>query len=120
MSSDTNAPGQRVCRAVADYDTPFPTPLILSTGQQLAVGDRESEWLGWLWCTTREGNSGWVPESYVRLKGETATMRRDYDATELSVRAGEELVVEKEESGWLWCTNRAGQRGWVPANHVEC
>jgi hypothetical protein len=52
-------------------------------------------------------------------QGETATLRQDYDATELTVRAGEELMVMVEESGWLWCANRTGQRGWVPANHVE-
>ena len=45
-------------------------------------------------------------------------MRSDYDATELSVRVGEELLIQREESGWLLCENRAGQRGWVPANVV--
>lgn len=119
MSSESKAHEQRVCRVVADYDTPFPNPLVLGAGQELAISDRESEWPGWLWCTTPEGSSGWVPESYVARQGETATLRRDYDATELSVRAGEELTIEWEESGWLWCANRAGQRGWVPANYVE-
>jgi hypothetical protein len=119
MSSESKAQEQQVCRVIADYDTPFPNPLDLRAGQELAVGDRESEWLGWIWCTTSEGIGGWLPESYVIRQGNTATLRRDYDATELSVRAGEKLVVTMEESGWLWCENRTGQRGWVPANHVE-
>jgi len=119
MGSESNAHDGRTCRVVADYATPFPDPLVLRAGQQLAVGDRKSEWHGWLWCTTRDGKSAWVPEGYVTLRGKTATLRCDYDATELSVHAGEELILELEESGWLWCANRTGRRGWVPANHVK-
>ena len=43
----------------------------------------------------------------------------DYEATELSVSVGEELIMGKEESGWIWCTNQDGESGWVPAEHVE-
>jgi hypothetical protein len=46
-------------------------------------------------------------------------MRRDYDATELSVEVGEKLTMGEEESGWAWCTNREGRRGWVPLEHLE-
>ena len=24
-----------------------------------------------------------------------------------------------QESGWIWCTDQAGQSGWVPAENVE-
>jgi hypothetical protein len=46
-------------------------------------------------------------------------MLRDYDATELSADVGEELAASQEESGWIWCTNRAGRTGWVPLDNVE-
>ena len=39
-------------------------------------------------------------------------------AVELAVQAGDDLIVTREESGWLWCTNRRGASGWVPAAAV--
>jgi hypothetical protein len=79
---------------------------------------REGEHPGWLWCTNREGKSGWVPVAYLERRGETAVARRDYDSEELAVETGDELIVTHEESGWLWCTNRQGASGWVPAEAV--
>jgi hypothetical protein len=29
------------------------------------------------------------------------------------------LIMGKEESGWIWCTNQERQSGWVPVDHVE-
>ena len=86
----------------------------------MTVGQRESEWAGWVWCTNRDGKSRWVPEAYVERTGDTCVMLRDYEATELSVGVGEALVISgEEESGWIWCTNQAGQRGWVPGDNVR-
>lgn len=42
-----------------------------------------------------------------------------YDAIELTIRVGEILACHKEESGFIWVTNQAGQNGWVPSNQVE-
>jgi hypothetical protein len=109
----------RLCRVVLAYHTPYPDPLIVRKGQDLVLGGEESEWPGWVWCSDGDGKSGWVPEKYVQLKDETCTMLRDYDATELSVGVGEDLIAGNEESGWIWCANRAGQSGWVPLQNVE-
>jgi hypothetical protein len=81
----------------------------------LTAGEKESEWPGWIWCTNRCGESRWVPEAYLLKQGEDCIAFRDYDATELTVRTGEDLLVGEEVSGWTWCTNQAGQSGWVPA-----
>jgi len=117
METRDNAP--RVCRVVAAYRSPYSDPLVLTKGERLAIGEKESPWPGWVWCMDGEGKSGWVPEAYVRRRGGACTMRRDYDATELSVEVGEELIAGEEESGWVWCTNREGQCGWVPRENVE-
>jgi hypothetical protein len=106
-------------RVISDYQSPFPTPLRVGKGQELAIGSRESEWPGWIWCTAPDGQSGWVPESYVARRGDRARVLRGYDASELSVRAGEEVAAGIEESGWIWCTNQEGQVGWVPAKHLS-
>lgn len=112
------SPGQ-VVRVVLAYEACYPDPLTVSAGELVHVGRRDEEWPGYVWCTTREGKAGWVPEGYLEQDGSTGRLRCDYSARELSVRPGELLTVEVEESGWLWARNPAGERGWVPARHVE-
>jgi uncharacterized protein YgiM (DUF1202 family) len=107
------------CRVVSAHQSAYPDPLIITQGEALTIGEKESEWGGWLWCTNQQGKSGWVPEKYLRRTGDTGNALRHYNATELSVEVGEELIMGKEESGWIWCTNRQGQSGWVPAANVE-
>jgi uncharacterized protein YgiM (DUF1202 family) len=105
---------------VAAYESAYTSPLIFSAGEELTMGERESEWEGWVWCTNQKGESRWVPEAYVERRGETCVMLRDYEATEISVSVGEKLTATgEEESGWVWCTNRAGQSGWVPGDNIR-
>jgi len=111
--------GREKGRVMGDYKSAFPDPLIIRAGEKLRIGGKKSSWPGWIWCTNGKKHSGWVPERYVERQGETGLALYDYNATELSVSAGEELVLRKEESGWIWCTNQRGESGWVPAEHVE-
>ncbi len=108
-----------ICRVVSDYQSAYPVPLVISAGEELTISEKESSWSGWVWCTNRDGKSRWVPERYVERKGNTCIALYDYEATELSVSIGEELIMGKEENGWIWCTNREGRSGWVPAGSVE-
>ena len=109
----------QVCRVAREYQSPYSEPLAISAGEELTIGEKESSWSGWVWCTNRDGKSRWVPEKYVERKGNSGTALYDYEATELSVSVGEELTMGQVESGWIWCTNQRGQSGWVPADHVE-
>ncbi|MBN1978974.1 MAG: SH3 domain-containing protein [Anaerolineae bacterium] len=105
---------------IATYESSYTDPCTFSAGETLTIGKRKSEWDGWVWCTNQEGKSRWVPEAYVKCAGDICVMLRDYEATELSVRVGEELIITgEEESGWVWCTNQAGQSGWVPGDNVR-
>lgn len=106
-------------RAVAEHLPEHSDPLAIEPGDDLVVAERETIWSGWLWCTAPNGKSGWVPSAYVDRQGDTAIALRAYDAVELAVTPGEELLVEDEESGWMWCSNAAGKRGWVPAQVIE-
>lgn len=107
------------CRVIADYESAYPDPIDLKRGDEVDIEDRESEWSGWLWCTSRQGRCGWVPEKYVQRNGDRGAAIRDYDATELSVMKGDTLTIIGEESGWFWCCDKNGRQGWVPANNVE-
>lgn len=108
-----------VCRVVRPYETPFSNPIVMKAGDRLRAEEKESEWPGWLWCVHPDGKSGWVPETYVERDGDSAIAVHDYDAAELTVQVGEELLIAKEEAGWFWCTNENGESGWVPTEHVE-
>jgi len=110
---------QTKCRVISEYQSPYSDPLVIKAGEQLAIGEKESEWSGWVWCTNQNGKSRWVPEKYVQRQGDTALALRGYEATELTVSVGEELTLGEQESGWIWCTNQEGQSGWVPADHVR-
>lgn len=107
------------CRVTADYEPAYPDPIIMAQGEELQVGKRDLDNEAWIWCTGQSGKSGWVPVRYIEQHGDRAIALRDYAATELSVRAGEELVVSNEENGWLWCTNGLGESGWVLIENVD-
>jgi uncharacterized protein YgiM (DUF1202 family) len=101
------------------YRSAYPEPLKLKRGEKVELGKRVSEWSGWVWCEDKSGKAGWVPESYLQIRGNCGILLSDYDATELSVKRGEELMILKEQSGWLWCQNRKGDYGWVPRDKVS-
>ena len=104
---------------IAAYRSPFDDPIRLRPGAALTITPRQSEWAGWLWCTDRYGKSGWVPERYIERCGPDAGVAgREYDATELSLAAGQTVRLGVFESGWYWCTDEQGRQGWLPAEHL--
>ncbi len=107
------------CRAIEDYNSPYTDPLIINKGKILTIVEKESEWKGWICCINKMGESRWVPENYLEIKGNKAKITRDYNATELSVNVGEELAIEEEEAEWYWVTNQKGKSGWVPIKNVK-
>ncbi|MHA2010302.1 MAG: SH3 domain-containing protein [Promethearchaeota archaeon] len=107
------------CKVIAEYNSSFPEPLIIQKGEELKVVDRHSEWPGWIWCINRNNQEGWVPRNYIKLRNDVCIALQDYDATELSVSIDDELIIEYQESGWIWVTNKEGNKGWVPLQNVE-
>jgi len=110
---------KKTCRVIKAYRSAYPDPLVIKTGEVLSVEKKESEWAGWTWCVNNHGKSGWVPEKYLEINGDSCKALHDYDATELTVAVGEEWVILHEESGWFWCENKNGRTGWVPVDCVE-
>lgn len=87
-------------------------------GERLRLGRRDEEWPGWIWCVAASGVGSWVPEPFVEVQGEWATLQRDYDATELTASAGERLLLHEEVLGWWWAITESGAKGWIPAAKV--
>jgi hypothetical protein len=108
-----------IARVVADYESAYPDPFFVRKGDSLIIGSKVSPWPGWLWCTTPDGESRWLPKSYLKINGEIGTVLYDYSAVELTVRIGEQLIIIKEAEGWYWCENSRGQTGWVPGECAE-
>jgi len=107
------------CRVITDYTSTYSNPVVVSAWETVTVHERKSEWPGWLWCTSVDEINGWVPKRILKRQGSDARVREDYNATELSVSTGTVLTFNREESGWLWCTNPRGESGWVPRKNVE-
>ena len=106
-------------RVIKAHQSPDPDPLIVRKGERLSFERRETEWAGWIWCTSDSGKGTWVPENWVEIEEDSCVMKRDYNATELSVIVGEVLTVEFEESSWAWATNEGGESGWVPLQNLD-
>lgn len=93
--------------------------LSLKRGARLEFERRPTEWEGWIWCTSAEGISAWVPESWVTVEGRFCVMLKDYISRELGVDRGDEVTVELTESGWAWVRTPDGDEGWVPLECLE-
>lgn len=108
------ASGTDPVRIIRDYTCAYPDPIRLSAGDCLVPGDRPSEWPGWVWGAGPDGKAGWVPEAILERSGDRIVAGENYDATELSVRVGDMVIVSRRLSGWAWCQFADGRAGWVP------
>ena len=106
-------------QVIEDYNSDYTEPLVITKGEILTIGEKESEWSGWIWCTNKFGKSRWVPENYIEIYGRKCKAKQDYEATELSVKTGETLIAKKEEADWIWATNEREKSGWVPLRNVK-
>ena len=98
-------------RAVVErWRPPDRKPIELSAGDTVAVGSRDDEWPGFVWCTAADGVGGWVPEELL----DDTTMLADYSAVELAVDPGDEVTAHRFIQGWWWCRRNDGAEGWLP------
>jgi SH3-like domain-containing protein len=108
-----------IVRVTADYRPVYDDPIQLLAGDALSVGGEDEEFPGWRWCRGRDGREGWVPVELIDSSGATATITEHYSAAELAVHVGESLAVERSFHQWLLVSRPNGERGWIPASHVE-
>jgi len=109
-------------RVIAPYMSPYPEPLVFRQGDRVAVGDEfadDPDWQNWLWCERADGVKAWVPEQYLAIRGNEGVFTREYNALELSVGVGDELVIYEEVNGFGMAETADGRRGWVPMKHLE-
>lgn len=107
------------CQVISDYQSTCPDPLLIAKGEILTIEKKESKWKGWVWCNNQSGKGGWVPENYIEKLHDKYKALKDYNATELTVKTGEVLIISYEESSWVWVTNENGEKGWIPLENVQ-
>jgi hypothetical protein len=89
--------------------------LSVRVGDMVGVGHRNQQFPEMLWCTPERGYSGWMAETYLEYTSPTeAVVKKDYDASQLTVFEGEELEVLDIIGEWLLCRNERDITGWVP------
>jgi len=99
---------------------PIPAePLLVPRGKKITFERKPTQWEGWIRCFSSGGVSGWVPEAWVKIEGNTCVLLRDYDATELRVDVEEIVISEFTESGWVWVRKDTGESGWIPLECLE-
>jgi hypothetical protein len=102
------------------YDRRYPDPMTMKTGDELRIVKRkDDEWPGWVFCESQSGKQAWVPESIVKIDGDSAVAQQSYDAREVSVMEGEIVRIERVENGWAWVTNMTNETGWVPLKNLK-
>jgi hypothetical protein len=61
-----------------------------------------------------------VPEAFLERRHEqTAVLRRNYSAMELTVIVGQIVTMIETVAGWTWCVSTGGDGGWVPTHKLE-
>ena len=103
---------------IKEHQASYPDPLLVKTGDELIVGKQDSQWSEFVWCTNKNAKSGWVPEKHLDRQGERGVALQNYSTAELTIKVGEMVTLENEDSGWYWVTNKTGQSGWVPMENV--
>ncbi len=106
-------------RALKLWAIHYPDPIRGAAGDRLTLGRRDDEYPGWVWATAADGRAGWVPESWLRIEGESGVLLSDYTAAELALEPGGIVTGELSEGGWLWATAADGRKGWVPLDYLE-
>lgn len=110
------APVPRRARVHTAHEMSYTDPLAAVAGTRLILDREDDEFPGWVWCAAPDGREGWVPRPFLMSDG---TLRRDYDARELTVARGDALIVFETVNGWCWAASAAGKRGWVPAANLD-
>ena len=95
----------------------YSDPIRGRAGDTFALSRRDDEYPGWVWATAEDGRAGWVPESWLRVAGDSGVLVRDYTAAELALEPGDVVSGDLVESGWLWARADDGRSGWAP---LEC
>lgn len=106
-------------RVILEHISNYPNPVQFGRGDRLTLGRHDTEYEGWVWVTTLDGNEGWAPEEFLDVVSDNAAVaNREYCAWELTTKLGQYLFILSEVNGWYWAETESGDKGWVPKSTV--
>lgn len=103
------------CRVVNDYVAQYNAPIRASAGQGVTIIRYDDQYPAWVWCKGPGRKEGWVPVAFLYVCGSEAVLLPNYDAAELGVRAGEEVLAGEDLGGWTLVTDDEKRTGWIPS-----
>ena len=109
-------------RVIADYQSPYPDPIIFRKGEAVTIGKEftdDPDWKDWVWCEGQNDNQAWVPKQYLEIEADQGIFITDYNALELSVVVGEVLKLYESVNGFGMVEKQNGARGWVPLKNLQ-
>ena len=111
----------KIVKVTKNHKSEFPVPLIAKKGEIVEDQERKTEGEGWLWCRNSSGVHAWVPKAYLESTSESGHFQflQDYNARELTVDEGQEVIVLIEESGWAWVRTPLRDEGWIPLEKLQ-
>ncbi len=102
------------CRA--DYTAAFADPPKVGAEEIVQLIEHDPNHPGWFKGRTSADKVGYFPAAWFTItSGESTAMAlRDYDAHELTVKAGDPVGIVEIESSWARVMKPSGEMGWVP------
>lgn len=105
---------------IKSYNRPYANPIAVAAGEPVTPDFAKSTDIGgWVWCTAKDGRSGWTPRDWLAESDGVWRVTRDFNAIELTVVPGEMLDVAFRESGFFWAARPNGETGWIPCDNVS-
>jgi len=106
--------------ATQGHKSNYLNPISFRKGECLKIGYKDTEYEGWVWVATQDGNHGWAPIQYIQIEeGNNAVARQSYVANELDTQVGEKLILHHELNDWGWVEKYNGSCGWVPMKTIK-
>ncbi|MFC2088932.1 SH3 domain-containing protein [Calditrichota bacterium] len=107
---------------IKDYKSPYPSPIIFKKGEMVKITKEfkdDPDWQNWVWCEGENNNKAWTPKQYLKINKNEGIFTKDYNALELSIHSGEEVLIFETINGFGMAEKQNGEKGWVPLKNLE-
>ena len=120
MSRSANRPACPVVVITKPHLRSFEVTPSVGAGEMVTFLHPDPETPQWFFGRDPRGIDGYFPASWFRIdeNQSRATASRSYDAAELSVEAGDEILILEGYGTWLHVSSARGI-GWIPETCVH-
>lgn len=100
--------------ANADFQVIDRQPVKLTASEIVTVTAPDRAWPGWVAIQTATQRNAHIPDEFLTIDGDSATLLEDFDSTDLCVKRGDKILSHREIHGWHWCDNLTNaETGWL-------